>query len=540
MRIQSIATNQPYNKSDFSQVKFSAEEKSETKNNSIEKADKPGKRNIASPITVATLASVVALFMLSRGFQKNAGKFLGKMKDYFEGKKDLSSVNASDGKTKFYDFALRRINSFIRKSESINNITSLKDILFMKLMYKTEPTKKIHQSITKYFERISRKTVFDSYKKTEKNFEQMNKIFDKLDEAILKNPSDELIEYGNQSYTKEQLVKMAQDNRDKAMTIVSAFMAKNTIDARYEQINKVTSTLYSRFWDASFKDFWSKNNKFKRKEMWQTFIAAEQIKGDKTSMATGIAAARNALTCSDADKSEILRDCLSKLDGIVLPTDTEGVKIIENLNWFVKYPDGLKENRELFMNELQKLKNHKIKVIDENLAKTQEDCKNTYIDIIENFVNENARGELQDMLSIYYKIAPFELEKRGALLAIKKAVKSFDKSVELESVEFFDKVRDLRLGSAPTDVLTIVLSFITLSLGLGYAKDNDKRISIMNRSGIPIVGGIMTAIYTATKLVSGGKSLALGFLSGIVLNQLGKITDNLRKNHREAKLLAQK
>ena len=163
-----------------------------------------------------------------------------------------------------------------------------------------------------------------------------------------------------------------------------------------------------------------------------------------------------------------------------------------------------------------------------------------YIDIIENFVNENARGELQYMLSIYYKIAPFELEKRGALLAIKKAVKSFDKSVELESVEFFDKVRDLRLGSAPTDVLTIVLSFITLSFGLGYAKDNDKRISIMNRSGIPIVGGIMTAIYTATKLVSGGKSLALGFLSGIVLNQLGKITDNLRKNHREAKLLAQK
>ena len=241
--------------------------------------------------------------------------------------------------------------------------------------------------------------------------------------------------------------------------------------------------------------------------------------------------ARNALTCSNADKAEILHDCVSKLDGILLPTDTEGIKIIGKLKWFVKHPEGLKENSDLFMKELTKLKNHKIMTSDTNLAKTQEMCKDTYIDLIENFVNDTAKGELQDMLSIYYKIAPYELEERGALLAIKKAVKSFDKSVELESVEFFDKVRDLRLGSAPTDVLTILLSFFTLSFGLGYAKDNDKRTSIMLKSGIPIVGGIMTAIYTATKLVSGGKSLALGFLSGIVLNQLGKIADGLRKNY---------
>ena len=266
--------------------------------------------------------------------------------------------------------------------------------------------------------------------------------------------------------------------------------------------------------------------------MWQTFIAAEQIKGDKTNIAKSIAMARNALTCSETDKLEILHDCVSKLDGIIPTTDAEGMDILDKLKWFAAHPDVIHENKKMFDNEIDRLKKHKIVTSDTNLAQTQEECKKIYIDIIENFVDKNAKGELQDMMSIYYRIAPFELEKRGALLALKKAVKSFDKSVELESIEFFDKVRDLRLGSAPTDILTILFSFLTLSFGLGYAKDNDKRTSIMLKSGVPIVGGIATAMYSATKLVSGGKSLALGFLSGVILNQIGKIADNLLQNYK--------
>ena len=116
---------------------------------------------------------------------------------------------------------------------------------------------------------------------------------------------------------------------------------------------------------------------------------------------------------------------------------------------------------------------------------------------------------------------------------MRKAVKSFDKSVEKEGVEFFDKLRDLRLGSAPTDVLTILFSTVMLSLGLGHAKDKDARNTIMLKSGIPVAGGIGVSMFSAAKLVSGGKSLALGFLSGIILNRVGAIADNVRKNRTE-------
>ena len=57
----------------------------------------------------------------------------------------------------------------------------------------------------------------------------------------------------------------------------------------------------------------------------------------------------------------------------------------------------------------------------------------------------------------------------------------------------------------------------------------------MLRSGIPIAGGIMATMYTAARLVSGGKSLAFGFLSGIILNQIGKLVDGIRKSRADIK-----
>ena len=505
------------------------------------KIEQTKQRKTGSAIAIASLAAVSTLFMLSRGFQKNANKFLNYLKKYFEKKSEHTLLKTSGKKKNFYEFFVRRLNSFINKSESINNITSLKDILFMNLMYKSQTTKNIHQAISKYFEKISQKTVLDSYKNTRENFAQMNKIFDELDEYIIKKAGNEFVEYKDKDgqvhlYTKRKLVELAKDNREIANMAVDAFMHEDTIKTRFAYINKVTSSLYSNFWDSSFKDFWSKNNRFKRKEMWQTFIAAEQVKGDKTEIAEMASRIRNAVNYTRAYEASNIYEYIKAIDGIIPPEDREGIEIIKRLEWFSKTPEIFESNKDLFFKELKIFEEHKFPLSsDKKAAETLEEYKKTNIQNIYKQVNDNRIGLLQDMLSMYYKAAPFELENSGAFLSLKKAVKSFDKSVYLEDVEFFDKVRDLRLGSAPTDILTIVLSFITLSLGLGHAKDKDKRISITLKSGIPVVGGIATAMYSAAKLVSGGKSLALGFLSGIVLNQLGVIADNMRKKHKNEK-----
>ncbi len=488
--------------------------------------------NYASAIAITSIAIVCSAFMLSKGTQKGTGKYLQKAKKYFEKKYAYSLLNENGNKSKFYKFSLYNINHFIKRLDSINNITSLKDILFMKFMYKTKLTKTIHNNITNYFEKISRKTVLDSFKQTDKAFTKMNELYEKLDKRILEKNPDEIIEHKGIKYTRRKLVELAKENRLNAHSELKKLISEDCSKKRYEYINKSTSTLYTKFWDASFKDFWTKNNKFKRKEMWQTFIAAEQIKGEKTNLAKEIADIRNSITYTKDDRCIYINNYIKKLKDIIPAYDEKGHELIKRLEWISEHSEGFKYNNNGFLKELLNLEKHSIPIkTDENLVKTIEEHKKTYIDILRDKIDYKGRGKLQEMMALYYKASPYELTKSGAVLATENAIKSLDKSVNLESVEFFDKIRDLRLGSAPTDVLTILLSFFALSYGLGYAKDKDERISIILESGIPIAGAIATTMYTAAKLVSGGKSLALGFLSGIALNQIGKFTNNFYKEH---------
>ncbi len=510
----------------------------ELKNNKNNNAEN---KNISYSLGGLILGSGIVLLMFSRGAQKNVNKYMNKLKKYFEENLEISTLENSKRKSKFYGYAIKKLNSFIKKSESINNITSIKDVLFMKLMYKTKPTKKIHKSISKFFENLSRKTVVKSYKQTGKSFDRMNRIFDNLDKYILEESPDEIIKYKvkewqngefievEKDFTKKQLVEMAKGFRQTTNDIVKNFISEKFQTQRYSYIKEINSSLYSKFWNESFKDFWTKNNKFKRKEMWQTFIAAEQIKGDKTKLADNIAIVRNAMTYTNKDKIAIMYDYVKKLKEIIPPNDEFATDIVEKLEWFTKNSDGLKHNKSIFLKELDKLSQHSISSgMNENIQKIHQETKDTSIRLIKELINDDATGELQDMLAIYYKIAPFELSKSGANLALKKAVKSFDKSVNIEIGEFFDKVRDLELGSAPTDILTILVSLGLIVRGLNYATSDDQKLSVALKSGIPIAGGILTSIISATKLVSGGKSLFLGFLSAILLNQAGYIIDKLR------------
>ena len=470
----------------------------------------------------------VLLLGCSRGVQKGAAKYMGKLKDFIEYKLELSNLNNSRS-SKFYEHALKGLNTFIKKTEAINNITSVKDILFMKLMYKTEPTKKLHKFISDVFENMSRKTVVKSYKNTKQSFDKMYRIFDKLDNYILENSPDEIVEFKGKNYTKKELVAKAKEHRETAKIVVENFINPDAMKNRYAYIKAINSKLYSSFWDASFKDFWSSKNKFRRKEMWQTFIAAEQIQGDKTLLAGNIALARNVITYTGNDKTKVISEYIAKLSSFIPENDIEGEEIIKRLEWFANNPEGLKNNKELFLKELNKLSEHKVTdKISPELVKEHEAYKQSHINSISEMAEDESTGEIQDMLSIYYKIAPFELSKSGAAIAVQNAVKSFDKSVNTEIVEFFDKVRDLAIGSAPTDILTVVLSTMMILRGLEYAHNDDEKISVMLTSGIPVAGALATSIGSATKLVSGGKSLALGFISGIILNQIGKVSDKYR------------
>ncbi len=114
---------------------------------------------------------------------------------------------------------------------------------------------------------------------------------------------------------------------------------------------------------------------------------------------------------------------------------------------------------------------------------------------------------------------------------VESAIKSLDNSIDIETVQYVDKARDLRLGSAPTDVLSIVGTVGAVGYYLNKADGKDEKISASLKYGIPAIGAIATSLYSTARLISGGKSMAFGIVSGMIISKIGEAVDNLRKKY---------
>ena len=500
------------------------------KNNLVsnETLDNQKSNKSKSTFTLSTIAVISALLMGSKGVQKNITKYLNKLKNYLEYNLEINSINEKNHIYMFYEKFLKFANLAINKSESINNLISIKDIMFKKIMFETKITKSIHNGITTFFDKISRKTVRKSYKKTEDAFNKMEEKFKRLDDYISKHYNGEVITYKNKKYDLESFLKLSQDYREEVLLAAKSFVSNEAQKDRHNYIISVNAKSLSTFWQTIVQSIKSPKNHNENKKMWQTFIAAEQMKETKTRLAKDISVVRNLITYNADDKRYAIAKLLEELYDIIPSTAIQDSNLVRKLQWFNKNPEGLKNNKEFFLKELDKLrKQHPIEYLDKKVIEQLQEYKNKYIDLINELLKDyNDSGAIQDLVSIYYKMAPFEFAESGTLQAVKNAVKSFDESVNLERLEYFDKVRDLELGSAPTDVLTILFSIGMIARDLIKSKDKEQRISTVLTSGIPLAGAITTTMVTTSKLMSGGKSLILGIVTGAILNKLGKALDD--------------
>ena len=89
------------------------------------------------------------------------------------------------------------------------------------------------------------------------------------------------------------------------------------------------------------------------------------------------------------------------------------------------------------------------------------------------------------------------------------------------------------MGSAPTDIIGI-LAPAALGTALVIKADTiDQRITNTLTQGIPILGGIGTAYYGTTRMLTGPTNMALGLISGALLGIVGAKVDDLSKSYQE-------
>ncbi len=483
---------------------------------------------------------------LMKGFaSKGFGKYLDRIKIILEQKiagiKDSDTLNRLE---EFYIYALRKIDSFKNKAESINNITSWKDVLFQRLMWGKKGDRKvgrkIHEYITSVFERIGRNTVINSYARTDKKFFKLSKKLDVLNGKISSGDLSKKITINGEEKTVKEWLESAKGIFAGVNSELAAGFGQQARLARYDEMKKSVSGLFDYFWDKNFKTLKS----LKSKEVWQTFIADDYIKPDKMRISGEVLQLRRKITHDIQDNYNITLKALTDIEKYVNPFDRSSREIIKylrnSLNSYKKHygNNDLQKRIEIYNDITENLgkltQNYKEVARSYNYSENSINEVATYINELKNVLSGSKKGALQELLTIYKVLLP-RAEYLKLRKTVSKAVKSLDKSIDIETVQFFDKKRDLVLGSAPTDILSILFSLAAIGLGLSKADNRDERVSVMLKAGIPVVAALGTSLYCSAGLVSGSKALITGLISGAIVNRLGVYVDDMRKKYNATK-----
>lgn len=492
-------------------------------------------RKLGKTIAFSALGAGATILFLMRGLPKNTYKTLEKWTEKLENKLNKQRQTGQVGKfEELYTFTLNKLSSFLEKAKSINNFVSVKDISFKKLMFKTPVTQKIHVKITEVYEKIGRRTVNKSYNNAKTKINGLFQTFEDYDEKILSNvkKSDNLIE----GKTVEEWLNDVEIYKTLIRRTWNANYGQRARDARFKTMQSDVSTLCEDVWEATVGNI----NNLKQKRLYETFIAEEMLAGKKLRLINEALKSRFIITRDIDDIYNSSLDVIRHITTFIKSKDTTSRQIIKDLrlkleDWKKLSGPAEKEGRIKLNDEINAMLNKlslSIKGNKDIYGYNTETVNQLVSNIsdINKIMGENGKGALQEMLTIYKKILPRE-DYLKLKQQVTKTVRYIDGAITKETDNFFDMNRDLKLGSAPTDILSILAAIGAVGLGLSKSENSDQKQSVLLRAGIPAIGAIATSLYFSASLVSGGRSMLYGAASGLAISKAGSMLDDYRKKH---------
>lgn len=129
---------------------------------------------------------------------------------------------------------------------------------------------------------------------------------------------------------------------------------------------------------------------------------------------------------------------------------------------------------------------------------------------------------------IYHILEPYlsKEEKVSLESVINKAGKKLRKANHAECIDYFDKKRDLILGSAPTDILTAGLGIAGSGIAIAAADNKEDRLSKLMTGGFPVIAGIGASLALTAMLFSGVQGMLLGAAISFALSKIGSLADH--------------
>lgn len=491
--------------------------------------DRRGQR-LGIGIAAVTLAVGMGWFVATRTFSKNARpKFLNNIISYLNDKvSKLSEIKNKSGIQKFYQSFLIGTRKVLTKSKALFSIASSKDILYHKALEQTSITREINEGIRGFFERVSIKRARNTW---DRIFIRFDKNFAEFSEA---NSKIEGIIPDKEKSSLNEKIQHVKNN-------VQLLCSREAFNKRLLEVNNDLKTLPDDIWGKTWGNF--KN--FKNELLSGNFTAEDLATDSKFKLINNVQGLKEKITFSIHDHQQNLKNIYNTIKTKNMSsvknkeTDALMLKLKNNIDIYenVLKKGGSKETlpKENDVIDLLKALNEQISQSKSYTPKTKSELSKVINRYNETLKKQGKDGEIQEIMDIYKKyLLKEDYEKLKK--SVTRTLKSLNHSTDLESDKLFDKLRDLKLGAGPHDVVAFITSLGVMGWFLGRAENKDQRISVALKYGIPAVGAVAISTLCTVGLVASGPSLIIGTLAGLVINKIGSGIDNMRKKRKNSEV----
>lgn len=488
---------------------------------------------IKTVAVIAILSSIAGLF-LTKGLPKN---FYQKINSYlqvvddkiFEYMQKHPSMNLLQKGYLNFNKGLRKVLEVMKCG---NNITAIKDVAFKWFCDKVY-LKKPMDWITKQFKKITVRTSTQAYQDA-RNIADTN--IAKLRELI------PIVRQRNQKAAAE-LTILLQDLENQVHGITNATTRSTRLKGIQQATTNIGDNVGSELWHII------KNPTKENLEKLRLYRTEVHAAPGKEALTSKLREAKRTFTFNVDDKTKILTNAKIELGQIIKTEDVESRTILRKISKQIKEYSQLSGsneavNRTKLVNEMQKeLQNLKNAITSQKYSQETQKLINLQINEIETILKmTEQKGTLEEILILLnksgFKTSHLDDYNRAKLLT-SEIRNTTNKAFETE-LKLYDKYAEYSVGSAPTDVVGIIVPMVLGGYAISKGDNKDEKVSATLKAGIPIIGAVATTFVAAAKMMSNMQGLILGGLAGLALNLVGSKTDETYKKYNEDKLYAQK
>lgn len=508
---------------------FTVEQKKEYKNLADNESENKV-TNIGAKVVKFGFLAVVCAYLLLKGAPK---KWHSKLDQAHKNLVDMD-IEQNSGN----NFLGRKIRRFARRviasAKAVFNLAPLKDVLISKGLEKSKFWNKVGENVTNFYEKISLKTANKSYRNTAGHIDTMLATFEEESKKLSK-PEEKLVKQKIENIRKAYVEGFSETARRNRLKEVKRDFDGYDESGHYNKAN----SLMEKVWSKTYKDLIAFLNSDKS---YTTFISEELAGRTKLNNRRRVNAHQVLISNSLNTMCQDSLDLLVYVDTFLDPRDPARAAVIKKIATpLIEYQDTLKKGGEawpILVNSDIPSNLKKLQTVFKSSGKyderTIEEVSKT-IDQINYLLENDKRGEVQQIMRILKKnMSEKEIKKLDKVAY--KATESLERSTDIESDKLFDKIRDLKIGSAPKDTLAVLASMGVVGFGLSKADNADERTSVAIKYGIPTLGAVIITLYCTVGLVSAGPSLLIGLASGFAMNEIGTSLDKFRKKYKNGLL----